>query len=498
MTDSRPNTVITAMSVVHPIEAFTVPSEAVLQSGCRLEGSYYGSDGYRAARSLFRSGFELNELGTHAIVRWFGPFSRTYVTDPARGIAFLSSSQIMEAKLEPEKYISTALTRDLARLLVKDGMILVSCSGTIGNVALCTSDFDGVAVSQHAIRVIPRDQESLGSLYAFLQSPAGQFLVKRSKSGSVVESIYENDVSTLLIPQLPRRLREHLTNVVREVSRLRVDANALLKMAEAAVQHQCDLPDLATLESSVKADSLSNACVFKTPSETAYRGGNLFGSVRLDATYYDPVAANLRGLILNSGGRELKEVVSNVRRSAMRSRVYVDQASQGVPLIGGKQMMQTRPSDINYISKALTRGLERERVHRGWTLVTCSGTLGRVQFVHRNFEEAVPSEHCMRIVPNEQEAKAGFIYAFLASPYGKVQFSQRAYGSVIPELRDFQFNSIAISVPPDRGEEIHRMVVNAFDHRADALALENEAIRLFEAAVEDGKQITEENWGTDY
>jgi hypothetical protein len=104
----------------------------------------------------------------------------------------------------------------------------------------------------------------------------------------------------------------------------------------------------------------------------------------------------------------------------------------------------------------------------------------------------------MRIVPNEAEAKPGFIYAFLASPYGQIQLAQRAYGSVIPELRDFQFHSIAIPLPPDRGQAVHRIVVRAFDCRADALALENEAIRLFEAAIEGGRDATEEKWGREY
>jgi type I restriction enzyme S subunit len=498
MTDSRPNTVITAMSVVHQIEAFTVPSEAVMQSGCRLEGGYYGSDGYRAARGLFRSGFKLDDLGTRSVVRWFGPFSRTYVNDPTRGIPFLSSSEIMEAKLEPEKYISVALTRALERLQVNEGTILVSCSGTIGNIALCTQDFNGMAVSQHAIRVIPRDGTDLGALYAFLQSPAGQFLVKRSKSGSVVESIYEADISTLLVPVLPRRLRNRLTGLIQEVSRLRVRANALLDEAEAVVQRECGLPDLASLESDPDSGSLSNARVFTTQSRVAFREQNRFGSVRLDATYYDPLARKLRDVILKSGGKELSAILLGVRNSRLRKRQYVDDPAAGVPMIGGKQLIQVRPSEVNYLSRALTRGIEEETAKAGWTLVSCGGTLGRTLFVHRNFEGWAVSQHVMRLMPNTSEIFPGYLYAYMASPYGQAQVAQRAYGSVIPELRDFQFNSIAIAVPADRGEGIHNMVVKAFDCRADALALENEAIRLFETAVENGRQVTEEKWGTEY
>ena len=104
----------------------------------------------------------------------------------------------------------------------------------------------------------------------------------------------------------------------------------------------------------------------------------------------------------------------------------------------------------------------------------------------------------MRLTAKTGAVKPGFLFAFLASDYGQIQIRQRAYGSVIPRLRDFQFHSIAIAVPPDRGQAIHDIVVRAFDFRADALALENEAIRLFEAAIEEGRDATEEKWGREY
>lgn len=498
MTDSRPNTVTTGMSVIHPIEAFAVPSDAVYGSGCRLEGNFYGSDGYRAARAMFRSGFELVEVGSRAQVLWFGPFPRMYVDDPSRGIAFLSSSDMMEARLKPDKFVSSLLSRNLGSLLVHEGTILISRSGTIGNIALCTKDFDRTAVTEHAIRVTPIDRSELGLVYAFLQCPAGQFLIKRGKSGSVVESIYKTDVSSLLLPVVPRRLRDRLTDLVREMSHLRVAANALLDEAESAVQRQCGLPDLASLETKSEPGSLSNARVFTTHSGAVFREQNQFGSVRLDATYYDPLASKLRHRILTSGGTELASVLIGVRNSRLRKRQYVDDLEVGVPMIGGKQLVQVRPSDVSYLSRLLTRGVDEETVKAGWTLVSCGGTLGRTQFVHRNFEGWAVSQHVMRLLPDTSRIWSGYLYAYMASPYGQVQLAQRAYGSVIPELRDFQFNSIAIAMPSDLGEDIDGTVVKAFDARADALALENEAIRLFETAIDEGKQATEEKWGTEY
>ena len=43
-----------------------------------------------------------------------------------------------------------------------------------------------------------------------------------------------------------------------------------------------------------------------------------------------------------------------------------------------------------------------------------------------------------------------------------------------------------------------KRVQTAYDKRADAIALEDEAIRLFEAAIEEGRDATEEKWGREY
>jgi type I restriction enzyme, S subunit len=498
MTVSRPNSLMTTMSAVHPIEAFTVPSDSVVRSGYRLEGSFYGSDGYRAARAMFHSGFKLETLGSFAAVRWPGIFARRYVQDPAVGIPFLTTSDVAEAKPSRRRYISAALTVGLGGVTVSAGDILVTRSGTVGRVILCTQNHAGVAVSEDALRVLPISDPIRGLLYCYLQSAAGQFLVVRSKSGSVVEHLYEDDLRDQIIPVLPLSLRSALTKLVDDVSRLRVEANRLLDEAESEVQIQCRLPNWIDLDVSREPGSLSGARVFLVSSGEVFGRENQFGAVRLDVTYYHPLAARLREVILGTGGKNLSNVLRAVRNSALRKRLYVDDLSDGVAMIGGKQLMQVRTSDVNYLSRALTRNLDEETVRAGWTLVSCGGTLGRTLFVHRNFEGWAVSQHVMRLLPDESQVWPGYLYAFIASPYGQIQLAQRSYGSVIPELRDFQFNSIAIAVPPDRGRAIHEIVVRAFDCRADALAMENEAIRLFETAIEHGKDATEEQWGREY
>ena len=445
----------------------------------RLEAIFYASDGYQALEALRESDLELTTVGKLARVVWFGPFARKYVDDPQYGLPFLTSSTMMEARPRASKLVSIKHTKNLWALQVRKDYILVSCSGTVGNVALCTDDVDGWACSQDAIRVIARDPIDLGPLYCYLQSALGQFLLKRSQTGSVIRHLYEADVANLPIPKLPLELRRDLTERIRKVSALRVEANRLLDESERMVQEQLDLPPVETFANR-DAAPFSVGAMDKILSMTDY------GRLRLDATVHEPGINFLRKHLLSDGGKQLGDFLADIRNSNLRKRLYVDDPENGVPLMGGKQLTRIRPSDLKYLSSLHTRGLKNERVREGWTLVTCGGTVGRTLLVHRNYNDWVMSQHVMRLIPDRTKIHPGFVTAFLSSAYGQAQLHQLSYGSVQKELRDLHFRDVIIRLPADHGGSIHQTVVDAFDKRADAISIENAAFVKFLSALGEG------------
>ena len=280
--------------------------------------------------------------------------------------------------------------------------------------------------------------------------------------------------------------------------RSRMEANQLLDAAEEQVQRSCYLPSTSEFDREGHA-SLSLPMSFARKYSSCFAEAPRFGEVRFDVLYHSPTSQKLRNHILSrKNGVELGSVIGGVQNSALRKRQYVDDPDLGVPLLGGTQLMQTRPAQLKYLSKALTRNLENEVAQSGWTLVSSGGTLGRVVFVHRNYEGYALSQDVMRIIPDKSKLAPGFVFAFLSSEYGQLQIQQRGYGSVVPRLREFQFERIAVPVPSDNGESIHRMVLDAFDRRAEATEAENDAIRMFEDALRRGRTYIEAEWGAEY
>lgn len=475
-------------------DMFARPSSSVLRGALRLEAGFYGSEGYRALLAMEKSGFEIARVGDRAGVKWFGPFSRTYVDDPAAGVPFLSSSEMLAAKLEPRNFLSTALTPNLERLLVEEGTILVSCSGTIGNVAICTREFNGFAISQHAIRIDPREDIDRGPLYAFLLSELGQFLVTRNKSGSVIESIYAADVAGLPLPLLPKALRRELSDSIQRACELRVQANRSLDEAQAAMRKfgQFDSEGNSTLA------VLELIYARHTDLHTSYEGRP---RIRLEATFQAQIANRAASQVRSTGRwAPLRELVTDIPFTGPGSMPGVPKVdpAEGVPCVTGRDLRLARPRPSYFVTSRNPIVQAKMIPQQGTTLMMCAGTLGATDYVKGNYEEWAVSLDVIRVVPDSAKLHPGYVYAFLSSPLGQSQVLRHKYGSVIPRIHSRQVAETLIPIPTDRGDQIGWLVDEAFDQRYEAVRFESIAVELFMAAIEQGRVSTEQRWGREY
>jgi type I restriction enzyme S subunit len=100
------------------------------------------------------------------------------------------------------KYLPKTAHKNLERWIIRAGWILVTCSGTVGQVAIAPPQWDGWAASQHILRIVPDPSSPCppGYLYAFLISPAGQAQLTAQIYGAVVDELTEEQARSVLIP----------------------------------------------------------------------------------------------------------------------------------------------------------------------------------------------------------------------------------------------------------------------------------------------------------
>ncbi len=170
----------------------TIKLSELLSAGTRMEASAFSIEAHNAVTALENSGLELiplySENGLCQEAHNAFRFKRIYVKS-AKGVPFLSSSDIISIRPETVRYLSRKHTKKLDVLSVQKWDILISRSGTIGNVALANDAFAGKAVSEDVIRLSAKDSDTAGFVAAFLRSRYGRPQLTQATYGSVIVHI---------------------------------------------------------------------------------------------------------------------------------------------------------------------------------------------------------------------------------------------------------------------------------------------------------------------
>lgn len=197
----------------------------------RMDASFHDSVVSAIMDKIAEEGEKIVLLGSKEISEdiYLPPrFKRVYVSK-GHGIKMFGIKQITTLDPFTEKYLALGCVNKECRnkLLLKPGTILISRSGTIGNMCMVPPHWKNWIASEDLIRVrVKREIE--GYVYCFLLSDYGQALIKRFAFGAVQDHIDCEQVATLPIPLLKNRKRmEEINNLIEIVNQKRNDAYVL-------------------------------------------------------------------------------------------------------------------------------------------------------------------------------------------------------------------------------------------------------------------------------
>jgi type I restriction enzyme S subunit len=404
---------------------------------------------------------------------YIGRFKRTY--EKQGGVPFIGGREMLFWPLRADKHLSAKM-EILPKLYVKPNWVLVTCSGTIGQVVMTGRDYAGVAVSQHVMRVIPK--EDPGYVYAFLRSSYGQDLISSNQFGAVINEVTPKHLEPLPVPMIPEEERKRIDRLMKRAVSLRVRGALLLAKADKLFHRLLGLP----LPQELQADYMTAPEARTRAKAFVVRANELGG--RLDASHHVPEVRVVKESLLATGLTEkgLAEM-ADVHIPARFKRVYTDVA-HGTPFLQGSHVPMVRPTDIKYLSNGAHRKeISTHRVNEGQVLVTCSGTLGRVALATESIDGWTASQHIARISAGP-DLHPGFLHSFLASVYGQCQLLSQTYGAVIDELTESQIGTIRVLRPPTEVQcAIGDRVTKAYALRDQANALEETAIAYLEHLI---------------
>jgi type I restriction enzyme S subunit len=455
----------------------TIKLSEVLAAGVRLEASAFSIEAHNAVTALTNSDLPLIPLyGKEGLCQGgYYPhrFKRVYVS-PEKGVPFLSSSEIISLRPKTNNFVSKNYTLKLDRLLPEKWDVLISRSGTIGNIGLATETFIGNALSEHVIRLQANEPETAGYVAAFLRSRYGRPQLIQGTFGSVVDQIEPEHLERVLIPDLPPIRRIEIGRLMCQAGELRDEANHLLDEADRLLHERLNLPYLKDI-------ALRGSASFTT----TIKASQLMG--RLEASFHNPEAiaaekqlAQLPVEITKIGDQRITKEVRAITK--FRERTYVDKG--GIPMLSSKQLFQVDPIDVKKLAKgAHTKDLPEIQLEENMIAVTRSGTIGKVQIIPKYMAAWTASEDATRILASD-DINAGYLYAWLASDYGYCLMTRCSYGSVILEVDKEMLASVHIPLPePAIRNEIGDLVLKANQLRDQAWRSEQEAISKLEKLI---------------
>ena len=168
-----------------------------------------------------------------------GRFKRIYV-DEGYGITFFSGKNITELNPSDKKYLSFSQhnKKIVEELMIKENMILVTCSGTIGKIALVPKHWNNWAMTHDIIRLVPQDSMQ-GYVYIWLQSEYAAKILESKSYGSVVSHIEKIHLEEMPIPLLKDiNIQEQINNLAIEANKKRFEAYELEQRALEIMNHE--------------------------------------------------------------------------------------------------------------------------------------------------------------------------------------------------------------------------------------------------------------------
>ena len=267
------------------------------------------------------------------------------------------------------------------------------------------------------------------------------------------------------IPRFQESFQREIDDLVQEAAKLRENASNALEYAIGYFDTLFLMP-------------FKESCLGKVSSKEILTSINK----RFEASFHISEGKDIDKYIKEHyEWKSLGEVCSNISRPDIFKRYYV---KKGITFLGGADIFLATPDSEKRLSPKKTANIEALMIKEGTILLPRSGTIGNVAWAHAGHAQKLASEHVIRITPNDI-LRAGYVYAFLASKYGKKLIQRYIFGSVIQHVEPPHLKLIPVPIIDKKVmDDIHDKVMVYSSAMGKAIEYERKAITMVEQEIE--------------
>jgi hypothetical protein len=201
---------------------------------------------------------------------------------------------------------------------------------------------------------------------------------------------------------------------------------------------------------------------------------------------------------LKNHSPRLNEVVSKrfggIYHAGRYKRIWVKNKQYAKPFLSSRDVMQSDLSKLNLISNKSISANGKLLIHKDQTLITRSGTVGRMSYVNSLMDGMSCTEHVIRVEADESKIRSGYLYSFLNSKYGIPLIVSGSYGAVVRHIEPEHIEKMPIARVDEQVEKFaDELIKSAGELRAEFQIKINQSTDFLFASA-GIKDITPYEW----
>lgn len=406
----------------HKAEWKALPASLIMGGDRRMEAENYLAGGYGVRLAL-----EAQKAGWRPLVEfaqiWQPSRLKGIQVSSSFGTPFLAATQLFDLRPVPRKWLSLDRTDSAAERFVSPGMIVVTCSGSVGRATLAFRPHEKILISHDLLRVEPKTTAVWGWLYSFLRSSQGRAMMSAAQYGHIIKHLEVSHLNALPFPMLRDPLLREFGEKVQTILDARNRAYDLALEAETRFEQAVG---------TIAPSNLGEAGF-------SVRASELFsGRRRLEGFHHNPAASAIRGHF-KAGGYRIDRFGDHFD-VWLPNRFKRIPATDGVELMDSSDLFEINPDRGRQIADGDFGDRCSGRVKAGWLMMARSGQIyglnGSVTIATAFHEGKVISDDIIRIAAKENgEVRSGYAYIALSHPVlGRPLVKALIYGSSIPHV----------------------------------------------------------------
>lgn len=376
-------------------------------------------------------------------------------------------------------YIDEAVNGLLWKSEVRPEMVLLSMSGTIGNVAIASKHWKyPMNSNQDIAKIETRGDVNPYFLYAFLASKFGQHFLKREARGSVQQHVFLSQIEQLKIPIFANSFNDKIQNCVEESDRLKSRAEKLYEHSETLILETLSLTKFKPSTEAVNIKSFKDS----------------FGTTgRLDAEYYQSKYEQMMARIAASSHAKLGELVDIKKSIEPGSDAYADD-DEGLPFLRvadySKQGITSPQVRLN--KKFVVENSDKIaelKPKQDTILFSKDGSVGEAYRLRENADLITSGAILHLTVRDKTRVLPDYLTLVLNSIVVKQQAERDAGGSIILHWRKEEIENVLVPIlDMSIQQKIASQVQESFKLKAESERLLEVAKRAVEIAIEENEE----------